>query len=76
MLVLALPVVGFNDMFADLLGYRLPDAAWVAWVSPLLGTVIYLWGGRPFLAGARDELKQRNFVEEVEKALAEWMESQ
>ena len=59
MLVLALPVVGFNDMFADLLGYRLPDAAWVAWVSPLLGTVIYLWGGRPFLAGARDELKQR-----------------
>ena len=59
MLVLALPVVGFNDMFADLLGYRLPDAAWVAWVSPLLGSVIYLWGGRPFLAGARDELKQR-----------------
>nr|RZI37278.1 Copper-exporting P-type ATPase B [Cryobacterium sp. SO1] len=60
MLVLAVPVVAFSSMFAMLLGYDLPDAAWTAWISPLLGTVMYLWGGRPFLTGAVAELKQRS----------------
>jgi Cu2+-exporting ATPase len=60
MLVLAVPVVGFSGMFAVLLGYQLPDAAWTAWVSPLLGTVMYLWGGRPFLTGAVTELRTRS----------------
>ena len=59
MLALAVPVVAFNGMFAHLLGYPLPDAAWVRWVSPVLGTVIYLWGGRPFLTGARSEIADR-----------------
>ncbi|MGW9717801.1 heavy metal translocating P-type ATPase [Micrococcus aloeverae] len=59
MLVLAIPVVGFNEMFADLLGYQLPDAGWVWWVSPVLGTVMYLWGGRPFLTGALSEIRAR-----------------
>nr|WP_134774559.1 heavy metal translocating P-type ATPase [Ornithinimicrobium flavum] len=59
MLALAVPVVGFNGMFAQLLGYPLPDATWVRWVSPVLGTVIYLWGGRPFLTGARSEVDDR-----------------
>src|SRR5699024_5080640 len=45
MLVLAVPVVGFNDMFAQLLGYPLPEGDWVWWVSPVLGTVLYAWGG-------------------------------
>jgi Cu2+-exporting ATPase len=60
MLVLAVPVVGFSGMFAHLIGYPLPDAAWAAWISPLLGTVMYVWGGRPFLTGAVSELKQRS----------------
>src|SRR5690625_2703634 len=59
MLALAIPVVGFNDMFAHLVGYHLPEAAWVWWVSPVLGTVVYLWGGRPFLTGAISELRTR-----------------
>ena len=59
MLVLAVPTVAFNDMFADILGYGLPDAEWVRWVSPLLGTVLYVWGGRPFLVGAAAELRAR-----------------
>src|SRR5699024_4229096 len=37
MLLLAVPVVGFNEMFAHLIGYHLPDAEWVWWVSPALG---------------------------------------
>lgn len=59
MLVLAVPVVAFSPMFAMVLGYSLPDAAWVPWVSPVLGTVMYVWGGKPFLTGAVSELKAR-----------------
>ena len=59
MLVLAVPTVLLNGMFADLLGYSLPDVPGVEWVSPVLGTVIYVWGGRPFLTGAVGELRSR-----------------
>ena len=60
MLLLAVPVVGLNQMFADLLGYPLPDAAWLGWVSPVLGTVMFLWGGKPFLTGAAAEIRRRS----------------
>ncbi|MFE9941987.1 heavy metal translocating P-type ATPase [Streptomyces hirsutus] len=59
MLALAVPVVAFSGMFASLLGYRLPQAGWVTWISPLLGTVMYLWGGRPFLTGGVSEIRSR-----------------
>ena len=58
-LVLAVPVVAFSPMFAMILGYQLPDAAWLGWVSPVLGTVMFVWGGRPFLTGAVSELRAR-----------------
>ena len=59
MLVLAMPVVGFNETFAHLIGYQLPDTEWTRWISPFLGTVIYFWGGRPFLTGAVSEIRSR-----------------
>nr|WP_245991291.1 heavy metal translocating P-type ATPase [Bogoriella caseilytica] len=59
MFVLAVPTVLTNDMFAALLGYTVPDLPGIAWVSPVLGTVIYLWGGRPFLRGAVGEIRSR-----------------
>ena len=59
MLILAVPVVAFSGAFAMLLGYQLPDATWVAWISPVLGTVMYVWGGTPFLTGAVQELRAR-----------------
>ncbi|MDN5892432.1 heavy metal translocating P-type ATPase [Arthrobacter sp. AOP36-A1-22] len=59
MLVVAVPVVGFNDMFAHLIGYSLPEAEWVRWVSPALGTVMYFWGGWPFLTGGLSEIRSR-----------------
>lgn len=59
MLVIAIPVVGFNDMFAHLIGYPLPNADWVRWVSPTLGTIMYVWGGRPFLTGGLGEIRSR-----------------
>ncbi|MFD6817714.1 heavy metal translocating P-type ATPase [Microbacterium sp. NPDC060132] len=59
MLVLAVPTVALSGMFAMILGYSLPDVPGLAWVSPVLGTVMYVWGGRPFLVGAVSELRAR-----------------
>lgn len=59
MLVLAVPVVAFNDMFAHLIGYHLPESQWVWWVSPVLGTAVYFWGGWPFLTGGLSEIRSR-----------------
>lgn len=58
-LLLAIPVIAFSTMFAMILGYELPSTPGIEWVSPVLGTVIFVWGGRPFLTGAVDELKAR-----------------
>ncbi len=59
MLVVAVPVVLLSRMFASIVGYDLPEAAWVDWVPPVLGTVMYAWGGLPFLSGAVGELRAR-----------------
>ena len=59
MLVMALPVAGFSMMFSQIIGYTLPDVALVQWISPVLGTVMFFWGGKPFLTGGLSELKAR-----------------
>lgn len=59
MLALAVPVAACSPMFAAMLGYRLPDVPGLVWVSPALGVVMYVWGGRPFLSGAVGELRDR-----------------
>ncbi len=59
MLVIAVPVVGFSHMFSMLLGYTLPNTLLVTWISPILGTVMYVWGGKPFLTGAVSEIRAR-----------------
>ena len=59
MLVIAVPVVAFSHMFSMLVGYALPNFVGIGWISPVLGTVMYVWGGRPFLTGALSELKTR-----------------
>jgi Cu2+-exporting ATPase len=56
-LLLAVPVVGFSEMFGDLLGYMPP--AQTSWVPPVLGTVIFFYGGWPFLTGAVAEIRSR-----------------
>jgi Cu2+-exporting ATPase len=59
MLALAAPTVLLSEMFADIVGYTLPDVPGLAAVPPVLGTVMYLWGGRPFLEGAVGEVRAR-----------------
>ena len=57
MLALGIPTVVFSPMFGMLLGYEI--TGWGLWVAPILGTVMYLWGGKPFLTGGYDEIKSR-----------------
>jgi Cu2+-exporting ATPase len=59
MLVLAIPTVALSGMFAMILGYTVPSFPVAQWVSPLLGTVMYAYGGRPFLTGAITEMRSR-----------------
>ncbi|MFH5821478.1 heavy metal translocating P-type ATPase [Georgenia sp. AZ-5] len=59
MLAFAVPTVLLSPMFADVIGYELPDVPGLAAVSPMLGTAMYLWGGRPFLTGAVSEVRAR-----------------
>src|SRR6478672_9977539 len=58
-LLLALPVIGFSTMFAMILGYELPGIPGIEWISPALGTVIYVGGGRPFITAPVVHLKAR-----------------
>src|SRR6476469_5794054 len=57
--VLAIPTVALSPMFAMILGYSVPHFPGSGWVSPVLGTVMYFWGGRPFLTGAISEIRSR-----------------
>lgn len=57
-LLIAVPVVAASPMFAMILGYEVPG--WMRWVAPVLGTVMFVWGGRPFLTGAVAELRRRS----------------
>jgi Cu2+-exporting ATPase len=58
-LLLSVPVVAFSHMFADLLGYMVPDFPGASWIPPVLGTAIFIYGGAPFLTGGWAELKSR-----------------
>ena len=57
-LILAVPVLIFSAQIQDWFGYSI-DADWGAWVAPVIGTAVYLWGGRPFLAGGLAEVRNR-----------------
>src|SRR5690625_1723101 len=56
-LIIGIPVVIFSPTFAQRFGYTVPG--WATWISPVLGTVMYVWGGKPFLTGAVGEITSR-----------------
>ena len=57
-LLLAVPVLVFSPQIQEWFGYSI-DGGWAAWVAPVLGTVIYVWGGKPFLKGGVAEVRNR-----------------
>ncbi|MCO5175353.1 MAG: hypothetical protein M9914_14330, partial [Trueperaceae bacterium] len=55
-LVLTLPILYFSEQFQAWFGYQAVSFPGSEWVNPVLGTVLYLYGGLVFLQGARHEL--------------------
>ncbi len=56
-LIMTLPVVYWSVHIQDLLGYRAPEFIGSAWIPPILGTIIFFYGGWVFIQGAWRELK-------------------
>jgi Cu2+-exporting ATPase len=57
-LLLTVPIVATSHMVMDWFGYVL-DFYGMDWVGPVLGSVVFGWGGWPFLEGGWRELKAR-----------------
>ena len=58
-LVLTVPTIAFSEMVQHWLGYSLVAVPGSALVPPLLGTAVFLYGGRVFLKGGWDEIRWR-----------------
>jgi P-type Cu2+ transporter len=57
--VLALPVIYYSEHLRHWFGYGVWEFPGHEWLSPVLGTVIYLYGGWPFLSGGWSEARER-----------------
>ncbi len=58
-LLLTIPVIIWSAEVQHWLGYMAPTFPGSGWIPAALGTVIFLYGGRVFLTGARTELAER-----------------
>jgi P-type Cu2+ transporter len=58
-LALSVPVVLYSAMFQRLLHYTAPAFPGSDWISAVLGTAVFLYGGWPFLTGAISEIRTR-----------------
>ena len=57
-LALTIPLVVTSEMVMEWFGYEL-DFAGMSWLGPVLGSIVFWWGGWPFLAGGVAELRDR-----------------
>lgn len=58
-LILTLPIVLYSETIQMLLGYTAPAFPGSAYVGLVLGSVIFWYGGWPFLSGAASEIRSR-----------------
>ncbi|MFP3914632.1 MAG: heavy metal translocating P-type ATPase, partial [Actinomycetota bacterium] len=58
-LALSAPVVFYSDMIQEWFGYTAPSFPGSELIAPVLGTVIFVYGGMPFLRGAVQEAADR-----------------
>ncbi|MEZ5143519.1 MAG: hypothetical protein R2726_13510 [Acidimicrobiales bacterium] len=58
-LALTVPVVFWADMVQEWFGYTALTFTGSDLISPVLGTVIFIYGGQPFLVGAYREIRRR-----------------
>ncbi len=57
--ILTVPTLVWGHMLPRAFGYIPPDVPGSHWIPPVLGTVVSLYGGLPFMRGAVRELKDR-----------------
>jgi P-type Cu2+ transporter len=58
-LLLTVPTLIWGHMLQSVLGYRAPQFPGSGWIPPLFGTVVFFYGGWPFIQGAVRELRDR-----------------
>jgi Cu2+-exporting ATPase len=58
-LALTLPTLAWGHMLTEALGWHPPRFPGSVWVAPVFATAVFLYGGQPFLSGARTELASR-----------------
>ena len=59
-LLLTIPVIIFSPMIQQWFNYSAPQFLGSAWITPILGIIIFFYGGIPFLQMAQHELAQRS----------------
>jgi len=57
-LALTVPIVITSGMVMDWFGYTL-DFPGISWVGPVLGSIVFFYGGWPFLVGGVREVRDR-----------------
>src|SRR4030095_13210633 len=58
-LALTIPVIVYSEMVQEWLGFTPPQFPGAQWVAPVLATIVFAYGGRPFLQGGVAELRSR-----------------
>ena len=58
-LALTVPVVVYSETIQEWFDYTAPTFPGSDWLSPVLGTAIFVYGGSPFLRGAVAEVRDR-----------------
>lgn len=58
-LILAIPVLVYSEMIQEWLRFTPPSFPGAGVVAPVLGSVIFVWGGWVFLAGGIAEIRNR-----------------
>ncbi len=57
--VLTVPVVLYSKSIQELLGFSMPEFPGSEWITPVLSTVVFFYGGLFFIRGMLDELRLR-----------------
>ena len=58
-LLLTLPTVVWGHMLTSVTGWHAPAFPGSTWLAPSLGTIVFAYGGTPFIRGAVREIRDR-----------------
>jgi Cu2+-exporting ATPase len=58
-LALTIPTLVWGHMLQNAIGYTAPSFPGSSWIPAIFGTVVFIYGGTPFLRGAVQELRDR-----------------